>query len=853
MKGNEALDRPRILIVEDDPLIARGLKRRLNNLGYWVVSVVSSGQQAIEAAKDELPDLALMDIMLEGDMDGTEAAAKIHSSLNIPTVFVTAHTEESVLAKAKIAEPFGYLVKPYNERELRSTIEVALYKSRTEQALVRAKEEWERTFDTVPDLIMILDDQHGIVRANKAAADRVGKRPEEMVGHRCYKIVCGEESPPRSCIHTRLLSDGRRHHAEISVCRWGGVFQVNVSPLHDAKGRMIGSVHVAHDVTSRKRAEQALMESEERLRLLVEHASDLVYRTDANGVFTFMNPPVLDLTGYSPEEVIGRNYLEFIHPEDKVKVEEFYGIQHANKIPQTYYEYRIVTRTGDSIWIGQHVRLLTDHDTVVGFQAIARDMTERKKAEDALKKAHDQLEERVRERTSELALVNEQLMESEARVRALFEAVEDCVFVQDRELRYTLVNPAMERLLDRPASEILGLTDEALFGEETGNHTRQVSSRVLRGQSIEEERSRLVRGIPTAFHEIRAPLRDSLGAVIGICGIARDITERKAATTPRSRDESLLHESSSMRRTLENARLAAGNATTVLLTGESGSGKDYLARYIHDHSLRAQAPYFWVNCGALFPGLAESELFGHERGAFTGATNRKRGLLELAEGGTLLLNEIGELPATLQVKLLSFLDTRQFTRVGGESRVTVDARLIAATNRDLEAEIAAGRFRKDLFYRLNVFSIEVPPLRKRRGDIPALVEKILGQLVDELQLSRIPRLDPSTLTAMAQYHWPGNVRELRNVLERSLILSKGETLQVDLGSPQTPIKEDWYWTATFPPEKPLNDMVRDLKLSLIREALEHSQGGKTRAANLLKISRDALRRQMKTLGLLPEN
>lgn len=853
MKGNEELDRPRILIVEDDPLIAIGLKRRLNNLGYCVAAVASSGRQAFEAAKDNLPDLALMDIALEGDMDGTEAAAKIRSSLNIPTVFVTAHTEESVLAKAKSAEPFGYLVKPYNERELRSTIEVALYKSRTEQALVRAKEEWERTFDTVPDLIMIVDDQHRIVRANRAAADRLSKSPEEVVGQKCFEILCGRDSPPSCCLHSKLLSDGQRHQAEISGGPSGDVFHVNVSPLHDATGRMIGSVQVAHNITSRKRAEQALKESEERLRLLVEHASDLVYRTDATGVFTFMNPPVLGLTGYSAEEVIGRRYLEFIHPEDVEEMAQFYALQHADRIPQTYYEFRIVTKAENTVWIGQHVRLLADGDSVVGFQAIARDITEKKMAEDTLKKAHDILEERVRERTSELALVNDQLMESEARVRALFEAVEDCVFVQDRDLRYTLVNPAMERLLDRPASEILGLSDEVLFGEETGRHTRRVSARVLRGQSIEEERSRLVRGVPTAFHEIRAPLRDAFGEVIGLCGIARDITERKAATTPRLRDEGLSHTSPAMRRTLKNARLAAGSGTTVLLTGESGSGKDYLSRYIHDHSSRAQGPYFSVNCGAVFPGLAESELFGHERGAFTGATHRKRGLLELAEGGTLLLNEIGELPTTLQVKLLSFLDTRQFTRVGGENRVTVDARLIAATNRNLEKEVEAGRFRKDLFYRLNVFSIEVPPLRERREDIPGLVEDILGSLVEELQLSSVPRLEPSMLSEITRYHWPGNVRELRNVLERSLILSKGETLQVDLGSSQGPVQGDWSWTATFPPEKPLNDMARDLKLSMIREALEHSHGGKTRAANLLKISRDSLRRQMKTLGLLPKD
>ncbi len=247
---------PRILIVEDDPVIARGLRQRLTTLGYEVSAIASTGEEAIERARQTSPDLVLMDIRLEGDMEGTEAAESIHSSFNVPIVFVTAHADDEILERAKKADPFGYLVKPYTEMALRSTIEMTLYKARAEKALVQAKEEWERTFDTVPALIMILDCEHRIVRANKATGDRLGTSPQELVGRSFFECIHGEDAAPPSCPHSKLLADGMAHHIEATEERIGGVFEVTVSPLHDSEGRLLGSVHVAHDITDRKRAEE---------------------------------------------------------------------------------------------------------------------------------------------------------------------------------------------------------------------------------------------------------------------------------------------------------------------------------------------------------------------------------------------------------------------------------------------------------------------------------------------------------------------------------------------------------------------------------------------------------------------
>jgi DNA-binding NtrC family response regulator len=256
-----------------------------------------------------------------------------------------------------------------------------------------------------------------------------------------------------------------------------------------------------------------------------------------------------------------------------------------------------------------------------------------------------------------------------------------------------------------------------------------------------------------------------------------------------------------------------------------------------------------MNCAALPPELAESELFGHEAGAFTGAAGRKRGLLELAEGGTLLLNEIGDLPSALQAKLLTFLDQRAFTRVGGERTIGVNARILAATNRDLKADVREGRFRQDLFYRINVLTIHVPSLQERKEDIPSLVQTLLARLAAEMQLPEVPVIDGYSMDRLVAYHWPGNVRELRNVLERALMLWRGGPLEIWLTEADSP-----YGLAgsDFPlsEQRSLPNVLDDVTRSLCLRALEQTRGNKKEAAQVLGISRNALYRNLKRLGLM---
>ncbi|MCA1961712.1 MAG: sigma 54-interacting transcriptional regulator [Desulfomonile sp.] len=554
------------------------------------------------------------------------------------------------------------------------------------------------------------------------------------------------------------------------------------------------------------------------------------------------------------------------------KIQDFYAnprqrVQMRRKVDRsgvaTNFELKLRRIDGSEVDTLHTINVRLDRDgRVSGYQGIMRDITEQKLARKALQEARDELQIRVQERTAELAEANarlkaeiaeraraqEALILSEERIRAIFEAATECIFIKNRSLKYTLVNPYMANLLEMPASDIIGRVDEELFGHEAGQHLRQVDQRVLAGETIEEEHTRPVKGLPTTFLDVRSPIRDSKGQIIGICGISRNITDRNRIF---SLNEGMADEylSPAMRASLARASVAANSDLTVLIEGESGSGKDYLARYIHNNSRRSGGPFYAINCAAITEGLAESELFGHEAGAYTGAIRRKRGLVELAEGGTLLLNEIGELSPPIQAKLLTFLDTFSFTRVGGEKNVTVNVRIMAATNRDLSQAVSRGEFRRDLFFRLNVYRIRVPPLRERLADIPVLTRQIVGQLARELRLTAELDIRPEDMEKLMQYSWPGNVRELKNVLERSVMLSEGPSLRLDSLEPAEPNEIESTWGVGFPPSSSITSVIEKLRRHFIDLALQRTDGNKCAAARILGISRYALKRQMKALKM----
>jgi len=304
-------------------------------------------------------------------------------------------------------------------------------------------------------------------------------------------------------------------------------------------------------------------------------------------------------------------------------------------------------------------------------------------------------------------------------------------------------------------------------------------------------------------------------------------------------------------------KIAAGESTTVLIEGESGAGKDVVANLIHRTSLRRDSALLEINCAALPEHLLESELFGHEKGSFTGAVAQKKGLLELADSGTLFLDEIGEMTLPVQVKLLRVLEKMNFRRVGGIEDISVDVRIVAATNRNLENQVSAGSFREDLYYRLNVVNLEVPPLRDRVEDIMPLAEYFLGVFNLKFKKS-FTGVSENARRALLDYRWPGNIRELKNLLERSVLLGSGEILEEGHLQLQTGVGQDGDLSGKIQDilRKPLphdgvdlEGLVGEFEESLVRKAFEAAKGNQTEAARLLGLNRDKFRYRLKQYGI----
>ncbi|MBI4817379.1 MAG: sigma-54-dependent Fis family transcriptional regulator [Deltaproteobacteria bacterium] len=359
-----------------------------------------------------------------------------------------------------------------------------------------------------------------------------------------------------------------------------------------------------------------------------------------------------------------------------------------------------------------------------------------------------------------------------------------------------------------------------------------------------------------AFHFVTKPydkteLRNVIGAAVRTAALAQQ------NPAPASESEiGIIGNSEKLRAVFRTIDKVAATPSTVLITGESGTGKELVASALHRKSPRSERPFIRINCAAIPRELIEAELFGYERGAFTGAVTAKPGRFELADGGTLFLDEIGDVPTEMQVKLLRALQESEFERVGGISTTHVDVRLVAATNRDLKADIAAGRFREDLYYRLAVVPIELPPLRERLDDMPLLVEHFRKKFNQRLD-RRIESITDEAIEALKRYSWPGNIRELENVMERTILFADGGVIGED-ELPET-IRRDTSIPADAPisgpprPIGPLKEIVRQhtetLEKALITRALEETGGNVTRAARKLAISRKALQNKMKELGL----
>ncbi len=748
------------------------------------------------------------------------------------------------------------------------------------EELQRAQEEAERSreryldlFDYAPVGYFTLDKNAVILEANLTGASLLGTERKSLINKPLTSFIHKDDQDTFYLHRKQVLQTETQHISEIKLVKsHGGWFhaQLHSVRIADTKGGPGQWRTAIMDITDRKLAEDAVQRAYDELELRVkERTSDLLQANSAleleiverheaesglkqselrlNLVLsgaglgswdynletgeTICDQRLAEMLGFTLDEI--QSHLPWwenlTHPDDWSRVMETLNAHLEGRIPLYEAEFRVRQRLGDWKWVlarGSVVERGKDGKPL-RVAGTYLDITERKRDEEALRS-------------------------SEERFRAIFDGAQDMIFIMNSNFEYTQVNAAMAKMVELDTSEIIGRKPKDIYGEAVGRQLRLLDLRVIGGESIEREHTVRRKGVSFTLNTVLRPLHDAHGKTIGVFGISRDVTERsRVLPTPKASFES--YPSEAMRATMSEARSAAASDGAVLLQGESGSGKDYLARWIHDHSKRALGPYFSLNCAAISRELAESELFGHERGSFTGAHRRKRGLLELAEGGTLLLNEIGELPLSLQSKLLTFLDTRSFLRVGGEKPINVNARIISATNRSLDNEVEEGRFLSALFYRINVFGITVPPLRNRIEDIRILSEEIMSRLAVELQLTTLPYVDPAFAIALTRYDWPGNVRELRNALERAFMLSDGHSLSLTLPSGKGS-SEDWSHVSSFPlQERTLHDVTDEVIKSLCLEALRRCEGNRRCAARTLGIARDSLYRHMKRFGITSEN
>jgi PAS domain S-box-containing protein len=475
-----------------------------------------------------------------------------------------------------------------------------------------------------------------------------------------------------------------------------------------------------------------------------------------------------------------------------------------------------------------------------------------------------------------------QLRDSEERLRDLYEEAPLAYVKEDLESRFISANRAAQRILGIKPEEVVGLVGLSLVPD------RPDAQRVAREQFALQIRGTETRGVVVELRrkDDGKPVWIEIWAKPEASGqytrtMFLDVTDRVLMEREKARlaaeniylqeeikavhnFEEIVGQSPALLDVLEKVNRVARTDATVLITGETGTGKELIARAIHSASYRRDKPLIKVNCAALPAGLVESELFGHERGAFSGAISRRVGRFELAHGGTIFLDEVGEVPLDVQVKLLRVLQEREFERVGGTQSVKVDVRVIAATNRDLVKSTGAGKFREDLYYRLNVFPIALPPLRDRTGDVPLLVQFLVARFAARIGV-RIESVGKATMERLCRYSWPGNIRELENVLERAVILSNGPTLEIDpevfasasaarsaSADPPSGARSQGQaakGAGSTPPLESLESSTRNHILA----ALERSGSvidGPRGAAKILMMHPNTLRSRMKKLGIV---
>jgi len=709
---------------------------------------------------------------------------------------------------------------------------------------------FEKLFEFSPDSIVVTDEAGRIREVNSQVerllgytrAELLGQPVETLLPERFRESHPGHRTRYSSQPTVRPMGSGLPLHARRKD---GTEFPVDImlSPVETPAGRFVLSV--LRDITERKKAEEALRVSEQRFRTLVEGVRDYaIFMLDPQGRVSFWTASAERMKGYQAEEILGRHFSEFYTQEDVESGKPSAHLEQAASHGRVEYEGWRLRKDGSRFWASVVLTAIrSPQNELLGFSKITRDFTDRRKVEEALRA-------------------------SEARFRSLFEFSPDAILATDAEGKIAEVNGQGERFFGYSRDELLGRPIELLIPERfrpahPGHRIEYSAHAKTRPMGVGLELyARRKDGTEFPVDIMLSPIETGTGKIV--LSVVRDLSEKKRAEEALERKElekqyleeelglehnfeEIIGETPGLKRVLKQVETVAATDVTVLILGETGTGKDLIARAIHHLSSRRAQTLVKLNCAAIPTGLLESELFGYEKGAFTGAISQKIGRLERAHQGTLFLDEIGDLPLEVQPKLLRALQEKEFERLGGTRTIPVNMRLVAATNRDLEKLVASREFRSDLYYRLRVFPITVPALRERRADIPLLARYFVDMHARRMgkQIESIP---PDVVRALTKWDWPGNIRELENFIERAVLLTKGPTLRVPLAELQAP-------AAAEPPLKDdvtLETKEREHILRVLHET-KGMIGGAKGAAARLGLKRTTLNSKLKKLGIERED
>jgi formate hydrogenlyase transcriptional activator len=781
-------------------------------------------------------------------------------------------------------------------------------RKRTEKALRDAEEFQRRLIACSQDCITMLDLEGRLLWMNEG-------------GTRALEICDLRPFVNSSWIQLWEGEDAEAAQAAVEEARKGGIsrftgylpttatkqprwWDVVVSPIRNAEGKTERLLAVSRDVTEHKRNEQALHQahlqiarSEERWRSVFENSAIGVALTDLNGRFLATNLVYQKMVGYSEEELRALSFVEITHADYREANWALVTRLLDGKQQQFQVEKQYRRKDGTVIWVRNSVSLVPGTDgTPRSIMALSEDITERKQAEEALRKS-----ERLKRSLLDINNAIITNLTEEALLRSISEVVRPCIPF-DR-CAITLYTPETDTIRFLAVEGTLH-SDYFQPGREEGrtetsvswvfDHQRPLRRNLEKEQEFANEKRLWAEGLRSlcivplilrgkcigtlsvvsreedTYSEEDAQFLQEVASQVALAIENMKSYEEIATLKARLEKENIylreeirtehnfeeiVGNSPALLAVLRTVEQVAPTDSTVLIHGETGTGKELIARAIHNRSARKDRALVCVNCSAISAGLVESELFGHLKGAFTGAIERRIGRFELANGGTIFLDEIGELSLETQVKLLRVLQEQEFEPVGSSRTQRADVRVIAATNRNLKEMVEAGRFRSDLFYRLNVFPLPLPPLRERCSDIPELVALFLSRFAKRFG-KNVEGVSQETMARLMTYAWPGNIRELQNVMERAVVLSAGPTLRLDKDFAPVVGSESSLEPAEIPAQEAQSPSglrtLEEVQRSHIQAALHQAEGvvdGPKGAARILDLHPNTLRHRMSKLGI----